>query len=140
MLNGLFTTISGFAGLPHFAPISMAPWMRESGVGTMTAILDDMRRLDAAHARGDLSAVDLVAAKAKLLDSVPDASEPARSRPAAPRPRRASVWPVLLLCVMVVTVCAGAALLLTGDVMLSATLGITVLAAITIMLFRQLDG
>lgn len=106
----------------------------------MTAILDDMRRLEAAHARGDLSAVDLVAAKAKLLDSVPDASEPMRAAAPVRRVKRATVWPMLLLCVLVVTICAGAALVLTGDVMLSATLGITVLAAITIMLFRQLDG
>ncbi|WP_299727621.1 SHOCT domain-containing protein [uncultured Tateyamaria sp.] len=106
----------------------------------MTAILDDMRRLDAAHARGEITAVDLAAAKAKLLDSVPDASEASRSAAPARRARRATIWPMLLLCVMVVTICAGAALVLTGDLMLSATLAITVLAAITIMLFRQLDG
>ncbi|MFL4469091.1 hypothetical protein ACERZ8_04120 [Tateyamaria armeniaca] len=106
----------------------------------MTAILDDMRRLDAAHARGELSAIDLAAAKAHLLDSVPDATEPARKPEPKPRVRRATVWPMLMLCTAVVTVCAGAALALTGDIMLSATLAITVLAAITVMLFRQLDS
>ena len=107
----------------------------------MTAILDDMRRLEAAHARGDLNAIDLAAAKAELLDSVPDADEePHAPEIATPRITRATIWPMLLLCVMVVTVCAGAALALTGDLMLSATLAITVLAAITIMLFRQLDS
>jgi len=106
----------------------------------MTAILDDMRRLDAAHARGELNAIDLAEAKAKLLDSVPEATEPVRKAEPKHRMRRATVWPTLLLCTAVVTVCAGAALALTGDLMLSATLAITVLAAITIMLFRQLDG
>ena len=107
----------------------------------MTAILDDMRRLEAAHARGDLSAIDLAAAKAALLESVPDADEAADAvEPVPSRITRTTIWPMLLLCVMVVTVCAGAALALTGDLMLSATLAITVLAAITIMLFQQLDS
>lgn len=106
----------------------------------MTAILDDMRRLDAAHARGELNAIDLAAAKADLLDAVPDATETARPPERKPRIQRAAMWPMLLLCVLVVTVCSGVALMLTGDVMLSATLAITVLAALTVMLFRQLDG
>lgn len=107
----------------------------------MTSILDDIRRLDAAHARGEISTIDLAAAKAELIDAVPDAGEPehidARIEP--PRPR-AGIGPILLLCAFVLTICVGVTLLLTGDIMLSATLGITVLAAVTVMLFRQLDG
>lgn len=107
----------------------------------MTAILDDIRRLDAAHARGEITAVDLAAAKAKLMDSVPEVHEvaPAKAKPPARR-ARPGIGPALLLCALILTVCIGAALLLTGDMMLSATLAITVLAAFTIMLFRQLDG
>lgn len=114
----------------------------------MTAILDDMRRLDAAHARGEINAIDLAARKAKLMDSVPDvldvtpiASSPTRSG-ARPKARRArpGIGQALLLCTLVLTICVGAALLLTGDIMLSATLAITVLAACTVMLFLQLDG
>lgn len=107
----------------------------------MTAILDDIRRLDAAHARGDISAIDLAAEKARLMDSVPDATETARSE-AQERPKRetrACVGQMLLLCALVLIVCVGATLLLTGDIMLSATLAITVLAALTVMLFRQID-
>ncbi|MEO9574799.1 MAG: hypothetical protein ABJ320_18670 [Lentilitoribacter sp.] len=107
----------------------------------MTAILDDMRRLEAAHARGDLSAIDLAAAKADLLESVPDADEPVHAVEHAPsRVTRVTIWPMLLLCVLVVNICAGVTLMLTGDLMLSSTLAITVLAAITVMLFRQLDS
>jgi len=107
----------------------------------MTAILDDIRRLDAAHVRGEISAIDLAAAKADLMDSVPDATETARPKPTgAPVEKRAGIWPTLLLCALILTICVGAALALTRDIMLSATLAITVLAAVTIMLFRQIDS
>jgi hypothetical protein len=107
----------------------------------MTAILDDIRRLDAAHARGEITADDLVAAKARLMDAVPEVHEVSpMATPSAPKRARPGIGPALLLCALILTVCIGAALLLTGDIMLSATLAITVLAAFTIMLFRQLDG
>ena len=107
----------------------------------MTAILDDIRRLDAAHARGEMSTVELAAAKAELMDSIPDitpdAITPASEHPAKPR---GAIGPMLLFCAVMLLVCAGTALLLTGDLLLSATLAITVLAAFTVMLFRQIDG
>ena len=110
----------------------------------MTAILDGIRRLDAAHARGEISAVDLAAAKADLIDAVPDADAPApvvpRAEPAPQPTKRSGLGQMLLLCALILTICAGATLLLTGDIMLSATLAITVLASFTVMLFRQLDG
>lgn len=108
----------------------------------MTAILDDIRRLDAAHARGEINTVDLAAAKAKLFESVPDADETVATAPArATRHRPAGrLGQTLLLCIFVLTLCAGTTLLLTGDLMLAMTLSITVLAALTVTLFRQLDG
>ena len=107
----------------------------------MTAILDDIRRLDAAHARGDISAVELAAAKAQLMDSIPDVTPDAEAeatRDAPPAPRH-GVVPIQKICGVMLVVCAGTALLLTGDLLLSATLAITVLAAFTIMLFRQIE-
>lgn len=110
----------------------------------MTAILDDMRRLDAAHARGEITAVDLAAAKATLMDSVPDAFEEAMDRAEPPPSKRRGAWhdfgPTLLFCAFILTVCVGTALVLTGDMTLSATLAITVLAGLTVLLFRQIDG
>lgn len=107
----------------------------------MTAILDGIRRLDAAHTRGEISAIDLAAAKAELMDSVPDATETALpEQPAEPDGKRAGIWPALLSCALILIICVGAALALTGDIMLSATLAITVLAAFTIKLFRQIDS
>jgi len=107
----------------------------------MTAILDDIRRLEAAHARGDISALDLAAEKAKLFEAIPDADEvtPAPARE-APRRRQSRIGQTLLLCIFVLTLCAGTTIVLTGDVMLAMTLSITVLAALTVTLFRQLDG
>ena len=107
----------------------------------MTAILDDIRRLDAAHARGELNAIDLAAEKAKLFEGIPDADDVHVGAPAREPPRRAQsrLGQTLLLCVFVLTLCAGATILLTGDLMLAMTLSITVLAALTVTLFRQLD-
>lgn len=109
----------------------------------MTAILDDMRRLDAAHARGELTSAELAERKARLMDAVPDVLDvtpievPARE---AIRAKRPGIGQALLLCALILTVCSGITLVLTRDIMLSATLAITVLAACTVMLFRQLDG
>ncbi|KIC50021.1 hypothetical protein [Tateyamaria sp. ANG-S1] len=107
----------------------------------MTAILDDIRRLDAAHARGELSAVDLAAEKAKLFEAIPDADDVYVAAPAREPPRRTQsrLGQTLLLCIFVLTFCAGATMLLTGDLMLAMTLSVTVLAALTVALFRQLD-
>ena len=109
----------------------------------MTAILEDIRRLDAAYARGELTTVELADAKARLMDAIPDvtpdvaADEPAR---ATEPQRRQTVAPMLLFCALILAACAGMALLLTGDLLLSATLAVTVLAALSVMLFRELDG
>ncbi|WP_299619948.1 SHOCT domain-containing protein [uncultured Tateyamaria sp.] len=107
----------------------------------MTAILDDIRRLDAAHARGEITAADLKAAKARLMDAVPEVRDVAPA-PATPADKRArpGIGAALLLCALILTICVGGTLVLTGDIMLSATVSITVLAAFTVMLFRQLDG
>ncbi|WP_299044523.1 hypothetical protein [uncultured Tateyamaria sp.] len=108
----------------------------------MTAILDDIRRLEAAHARGELSAVDLAAKKAKLFEAIPDADDVYVEAPARVPPRRAQsrLGQTLLLCLFVLTLCAGTTIVLTGDLMLATTLSITVLAALTVTMFRQLDG
>ena len=108
----------------------------------MTAILDDIRRLDAAHARGEITAVDLAAAKADLFEAIPDADDiEIDAADAAPPPVTLSrLSQTLLLCLFVLTLCSGATLLITGDLMLAATLSITILAAMTVALFRQIDG
>ncbi len=107
----------------------------------MTAILDDIRRLDAAHARGEINAIDLAAAKAELMDSVDDAHSPENCLPGSGRQdkTRTGIGPTVLLCILVLTICAGVALVLTRDIVLSTTLAITVLAAMTVVMFRQLE-
>lgn len=103
----------------------------------MTAVLSAMRRLDAAHARGDINAVELAEAKAKLMDAIPDvtpddAGAPAperRSSPTVAQGAQSGLGQIMLFCAVILVASAGLALLLTGDLMLSATLAITVLAA-----------
>ena len=108
----------------------------------MTAILDDIRRLDAAHTRGEITAVELAERKARLMDAVPDVLDvtPIDVPPRPARRTRPGIGHALLLCALILTVCIGVTLLLTNDIMLSATLAITVLAACTVMLFLQLDS
>ena len=108
----------------------------------MRIILDDIRRLETAYARGEINAMDFAAAKADLIEAVPEVREVANSRgPDTGSIRtRSGVGTALLLCLLILVVCVSIALLLTGDIMLSATLAITVLAALTVSLFRQLDG
>ncbi|MEL7165222.1 MAG: hypothetical protein AAGL96_07075 [Pseudomonadota bacterium] len=114
----------------------------------MTAVLAAMRRLDAAHARGDINAVELAEAKAKLMDAIPDITPDEPSEPHRETRANASsaagagsgLGQIMLFCAVILVASAGLALLLTGDLMLSATLAITVLAAFSVMLFRQLDS
>lgn len=103
----------------------------------MTSMLDDLRRLDAAHARGDISAADLAAAKTRLMESVQDAD--ASPATGASPSKRVGLGPALLLFALILTLSAGTTLLLSQDVMLSLTVAITVLAALTVTVFRQMD-
>ena len=107
----------------------------------MSVILDDIRRLETAYARGEISAMDFSAAKTRLIEAVPEVREVASSgAPDTPEIKsRSGVGAALALCLLIMMVCVGVALLLTGDITLSVTLAITVLAALTVALFRQLD-
>ncbi|MEM1161558.1 MAG: hypothetical protein AAGJ28_11535 [Pseudomonadota bacterium] len=99
----------------------------------MTAIMDEMRRLDAARDRGELSAVDHAARKAALIEAIPDAET------GPPMAQTIGVWHMIILSFSLVGFVSGAALMISGDVTLALTLGITVLASVTIGLFRMID-
>ncbi|MFW8635971.1 SHOCT domain-containing protein [Cribrihabitans pelagius] len=110
----------------------------------MTVIFEEIRRLDAARKRGEISPAEFAAAKARLLNSVEEANVlPQGTAAAAPRPPAATasgLWGMLamgLLGAGVLTVLAGQ---LIGDLTIALTLAVTVLAAIVIAAFRRLEA
>jgi hypothetical protein len=130
----------------------------------MTAILKELRLLEAEHAGGRITDAELARRKTTLMHSVPDANEVeagpavsqdvARSTPsAAPKsvskpemhtpPDTASSqtnpWDMLALLLVAAALCGAAVLLIVGDIAMAMTFGITVLAAFTIKLFLMID-
>lgn len=110
----------------------------------MTAIFEEIRQLDAARKRGEISPEAFAAAKARLLNSVEEAevlsqqAAAVRRRPAAPP--ASGLWGMLamgLLGAGVLTVLAGQ---LIGDLTIALTLAVTVLAAIVVKAFRGLES
>ncbi|WP_299966342.1 SHOCT domain-containing protein [uncultured Roseobacter sp.] len=113
----------------------------------MTAILHELRSLDEKLARGDITDVEYMARKARLIDSV-DVVEPEVVADAAPREQPeppeelpgAMTWGFgIVLCLGVLGICLCLAVLVIGDVNLALTLGVTVLAALSVALFRNLE-
>lgn len=111
----------------------------------MTAILKELRELDARLARGDLTDVEYMAQRATLIESVDvvepqlvDAPEPV-SEPKT-KLSGSMTWGFgVVICLGVVGVCLCFAMLVFGDVNLALTLGVTILAALTVALFRSLE-
>ncbi|MFW8593590.1 SHOCT domain-containing protein [Cribrihabitans neustonicus] len=109
----------------------------------MTAIFEEIRQLDAARKRGEISPEAFAAAKARLLNSVEEAkvlSQPAAVRRRPAPPPASGLWGMLamgLLGAGVLTVLAGQ---LIGDLTIALTLAVTVLAAIVVRAFRGLEG
>lgn len=111
----------------------------------MTAILKDLRELDARLARGDITDVEYTAQRAALIDSV-DVVETEfveTGAPAAPPEQRLSgsmTWGFgIVICLGIIGVCLCFAMLVFGDMNLALTLGVTILAALTVALFRSLE-
>lgn len=111
----------------------------------MTAIFEEIRRLEAARKNGDISEADFTRAKARLLDRVEDATvlppfapAPARRKPAsgtAPGP-----WGLMLLGLCGVGLLTFLAGLLIGDLTMAFTLVAACFAAVVIAAFRRLEG
>ncbi|MFV1443362.1 SHOCT domain-containing protein [Phaeobacter sp. JH20_36] len=114
----------------------------------MSAILQEIRQLEAARDRGEISPEEFTKAKTRLLNTVEEATVlPQASRqPVARTAVRPSgdvapgAWGMLLLAL-----CAAAAMTvlvgqLIGDLTIAFTLVVTVFAAIVIAAFRRLEG
>ncbi|MEP2640915.1 SHOCT domain-containing protein [Roseobacter sp.] len=116
----------------------------------MTTILKNLRELDTRLARGEITDVEYTARKSALLDSV-DVVEtdfvdvtpqpPAQPVEVAERELSGSMtWGFgIVVCLGVLGVCLCFAMLVFGDINLALTLGVTILAALTVALFRSLE-
>ncbi|MFK7878517.1 SHOCT domain-containing protein [Roseobacter sp.] len=111
----------------------------------MTAILRELRSLDERRARDEITDVEYLAKRANLIESV-DVVEPefvaghAPEQSEASQPTGAMSWSFgLVICFGVVGVCLCLAMLTFADFNLALTLGVTVLAALSIALFRNLE-
>ncbi|MGZ2259480.1 SHOCT domain-containing protein [Roseobacter sp. A03A-229] len=112
----------------------------------MTAILKDLRELDARLARGDITDVEYTAQRAALIDSVDvvDTEFVVETDTSAPTPEKplsgSMTWGFgIVICLGIIGVCLCFAMLIFGDMNLALTLGVTILAALTVALFRSLE-
>lgn len=111
----------------------------------MTAIIEEIRRLESARETGEISAAELAEAKARLLETVEDATvlPPFEAAPPPQREARSQTpgpWGLILagLCgAGLLTFLAGQ---LIGDLTIAFTLVTCILAAVVIAAFRRLEG
>ena len=109
----------------------------------MTAILREIRELEAQLNRGDLGHSEYLSARAALLDSVEVAETDFMEAPLAREPARpgasSAVGLSIVVGIGVMTLCVGLTLLVLPDLNLALTLGVTVLAALAVTLLRIPD-
>ncbi len=108
----------------------------------MTAVLNELRVLDARMKQGEISAVEYAAERAALLHEIEDAEtvvfdappEVARFR----KPSGSSaVGFGLVVCLLVVGLCLSLTLIFLPDINLALTLGVTILAALCVALLQE---
>lgn len=115
----------------------------------MTAILKDLRALDDRLARGDLGPAAYSAERAALIDNADiidtdfvdvTTKRPTPSAPTSQPPSGANPWGLgLIICLSILGICLVVAMLTFADFNLALTLGVTILAALTVTLLRNLE-
>ena len=105
----------------------------------MTAILDEIRRLEAARMRGALTDAQFESAKERLMASIEEDNADAPPPVPAPTPKSFRVFDVVMFCLISTMLCIALGTFLFGDLMLAITLAVTLLAAFTIRAFITLD-
>ncbi len=105
----------------------------------MTAVLQNLRQLEAANRTGALSPAEYEAAKARLLASIEDAQLVAEPEPETPKVSPMDI--VLFIIMALAGLCLFTALMAwaIGDLTLALTLSITILAGVTIHAFHKLS-
>ncbi|MEW2911819.1 SHOCT domain-containing protein [Leisingera sp. JC11] len=110
----------------------------------MTVIFEEIRRLEAARKKGDISEAEFAKAKRRLLETVEDATvlppfefEQPRRRVsgAAPGP-----WGTVLIGLLMAGLLTFVAGQMIGNITIAFTLVATVCAAIVVAAFRRLEG
>lgn len=112
----------------------------------MTAVLDELRRLNAARQRGDITDREFSRIRASLENDVEDArvidgtTVPATGNPQpdAALPPEANLWHIILFVVLVFTVGTAFVAWLISDVTIALTLAATLLAAISVHAAQKL--
>lgn len=103
----------------------------------MTAVLQNLRQLEAARRRGELSNVEYAARRADMMAAVEEAKLDNAAAP-PPAPPKVNLWALGALLVALAggtTVLSAWAL---GDLSLALTLAVTLLAALTVTAFQSL--
>ena len=111
----------------------------------MTALLNEIRNLDERLNRGELTPAEYATRRAAVLQSVETVETEFASGPA---PRRTSdksngssaVTLSIVIALGVMALSAGLILLFLPDLNLALTLGVTVLAALSVALLRDPEG
>ena len=105
----------------------------------MTAVLNEIRGLEARLERGELTHAQFLTKRAALLDSIEVAETeftgtptPEEHRPA--RTGSSALVLSIVVCLVVMTLCIGFTLLFLPDLNLALTLGVTILAALSVTL------
>lgn len=111
----------------------------------MTAILEDLRRLDAARKRGDISHSVYEEAKGRLLSQVEDVHIVAEAKPAQHSSDRTDddanqgLWSLMLVGFCGAGILTFVLAQLIGDVTIAVTLVVTVFAAILVKATKRLE-
>ena len=105
----------------------------------MTAVLDEIRQLEAARSRGDMDEFAFRLAKAELMDAIEDADQAMAEQSAHDTPSRSVVWQVVLFSLIAFVCLTGITAIVLGDTTLALTVAVVVLAAITVQAFRTLE-
>ena len=103
----------------------------------MPRVLDELKRLEEAHARGDIPAEKLAQLRRDLLDIVEEAE--VSTEPPEPAPTQQGIsWRAGFVTVSGLTVLTAFVSWLTEDVALALTLSATLLAGLVINAARQI--
>ena len=108
----------------------------------MTAMLNQLRALDARYKQGQLSAVEYASERAALLYEVEEAEtdfveHAPLSKPTREKTGSSALGFSVVICLLVMGLCLSLTLVFLPDINLALTLGVTILAALCVALLQE---